>query len=240
MESVPQPPPPPPHKPHLDKQPMSATVPSVPKTEKAKMLAGEHYLEYDPELTDDRKRCKDACWRFNNSDNPGHEVSKEERERMLVQILKPKTLHTVTNSEGVQRTLIGSMGKNCVVEAPFFAEYGYNLVLGNNVGIGRNCSIFDTGEVIIGNNTVIGPNVQIYASSRPIETVKRANTYGPQRTARVVIGPHCWIGAGSMISSGVTIGKGTVILAGSVVSKVNILNESGLVKYKLTPQLDRI
>jgi hypothetical protein len=39
----------------------------MPDTEKDKMLRGELYRAFTPELTADRARCRAACTRFNNA-----------------------------------------------------------------------------------------------------------------------------------------------------------------------------
>ena len=103
-----------------------------PKTEKEKMLSGELYYAYVPELVDERERCKAACWRFNSSTNPNHGVSRDEGSRLFRAILQPKEIPSTLNI-ATPTSPVGSVGENVVVEAPFTCDYGYNISLGNGV-----------------------------------------------------------------------------------------------------------
>ena len=72
-------------------------------------------------------------------------------------------------------------------------------------------------KVTIGENVQIGPRVMF-------ETVNHGLTYVPgigrgAWTKPIVIEDEVWIGAGSIITQGVTIGRGSVIAAGAVVTK---------------------
>lgn len=69
--------------------------------------------------------------------------------------------------------------------------------------------------VTIGRNVQIGPNVSF-------ETVSHGLVYEPGRGRGDIIRPitvedEVWIGAGAIITGGVTIGKGAVVAAGAVV-----------------------
>lgn len=171
-------------------------------TQKEKMLAGQLYYPLDKELVQDRKRCKVACWRFNNSVNPNLGVSPDERARLFRDIVYPR-----------------HVGDGFVVEAPFSCDYGYNISIGSDVQIGKNCTILDVCEVKIGNRCHIGPNVDIYTASLPIEPKIRLGTNGPQFGKKVTIKDDCWICGRVLILPGLTIGEGSVVGAGSVVTK---------------------
>ncbi len=125
------------------------------------------------------------------------------------------------------RELLGKMGDNVSVAAPFYCDYGRNIFLGNNVSVNMNCTFVDCNKIEIGDNVLISSNVQIYTSSHPVELKERLTPdWDPESGAYfcqtyalpVKIGNGCWIGGGTIILPGVTIGDGAVIGAGSVVT----------------------
>lgn len=74
-----------------------------------------------------------------------------------------------------------------------------------------------TDKVIIGSNVLIGPGVMF-------ETVNHGLTHVPGVgrggwTKSIVVEDEVWVGAGSIITQGVTIGRGAVVAAGAVVTK---------------------
>ncbi|KAH0544698.1 hypothetical protein FGG08_001203 [Glutinoglossum americanum] len=189
-----------------------------PKTEKEKMLAGELYYAYVPELVDERERCKAACWRFNNSTNPNLGVSRDERSRLFRAILQPKEIPSTLNI-ATPTSPVGSVGENVVVEAPFTCDYGYNISLGNDVCIGANCTIMDTCSVSIGARCILGPSVSIYSATLPIDPRRRKGSQGPSLGRGIIIEDDCWIGGGVTILPGLKIGRSSTIGAGAVVTR---------------------
>jgi acetyltransferase-like isoleucine patch superfamily enzyme len=74
------------------------------------------------------------------------------------------------------------------------------------------------GRVLIGSDCLLGPGTFVTASDYSLDpgaTIKSQ----PTRERDIVIGDDVWIGAGSIITAGVTIGDGAVLGAGSVVRK---------------------
>lgn len=184
--------------------------------DREKMLAGFEFSHSAPELQDDRERCRAACWRFNQAANPTLGLSYQERMRMFLDILAPhRSFHTTKlPARG------GIAGQNCVVEAPFTAEYGFNLQIGTDVFIGPGCTIMDGMTVVIGQRTYLGPNVQIYSTSRPTQPERRQGYKGSSVARSVTIGDDCYIAGGVIIRSGAHIGRGSTIEVGSVVEGV--------------------
>ena len=158
------------------------------------MLSNELYNHKDAELTKERNRTYELILEYNQT--------KDDEINVRTDILEKLT---------------GKLGKNVVIKPPFHCDYGYNLILGNNVFMNYGCSILDCNVVEIGNNVLLAPNVQIYAAYHPTDYTLRLKDL--EYADRVRIGDNTWIGGGSIILNGVTIGKNTVIGAGSVVTR---------------------
>lgn len=170
-------------------------------TEKEKMLSGNMYLPNDPILLEERRRARLMFQEINSL----NETEKEKRLTLFY-------------------SLLGQAGKDLYIEPPFFCDYGYNIIAGENVFINYNCCILDVMPVVLGNNVMIAPNVQIYTATHPLEA--KARNSGREFAKPITIGDNVWIGGGAIICPGVTIGNGSVIAAGAVVVKdvpVNVL-----------------
>ncbi|EEP80849.1 conserved hypothetical protein [Uncinocarpus reesii 1704] len=190
------------------------TFESSGKTEKEKMLSGEQYRPFDPQLTKDRERCKTALWRFTNAGNPIYGISTTERTRLLKEILMPPS---EGQSEIAASQPVGSLGPGAVVEAPFNCHYGYNINIGEDVLISENCFFADDCTITVGAHTWIGPNVTILSSMAIGSMQERKGSQSRYQGRPVVIAEDCWIGAGCTILPGVTLGRGAYIAPGEVV-----------------------
>ena len=93
-----------------------------------------------------------------------------------------------------------------------------------NITIGRNtfintCTRFGVPEspVIIGDEVRVGPRVAFETVNHGLVHIegKGRGTF----TKPIIVEDKAWIGAGAIITQGVTIGEGAVIAAGSVVNK---------------------
>lgn len=102
------------------------------------------------------------------------------------------------------------------------ADYGWNIILGQNVFINANSCFLDTCPIKIGSRTLVGPNVHFYAGTHPLDPLVRNGTKGPELGKPITIGEDCWIGGHVIILPGVTIGNGAVVGAGSTVTKASI------------------
>ena len=87
-----------------------------------------------------------------------------------------------------------------------------SLVLGKVVFINRNTIITVRKYVQIGDGVTIGPNVCIYDHDHDTHN-------GGYVLGDIVIGNNVWIGAGVIITKGVSIGNNAVVAAGSVITK---------------------
>lgn len=163
-------------------------------SEKEKMIAGELYKAFEPELISERERANTLFTTLNSLDKS----SQDKRGEILVQLL-------------------GRCGENIWVESPFYCDYGSLISIGDNVFINFNCTILDAAPVVIGNNVMFGPNVHLYSATHPTDAATRAK--GLEYAKPIEIQDDTWIGGSSVICPGVTVGARTVIGAGSVVTK---------------------
>ncbi|KAI0206170.1 hypothetical protein F4808DRAFT_194280 [Astrocystis sublimbata] len=192
-----------------------------PRTQKEEMLLGREYYAFDPELVLERQRCSAACWRFNNSTNPNTGVSVTERSRLFREILNPQEPIHLAPRLVSSTTRAGRVGQEVVVEAPFTCDYGYNITIGNNVMIGRNCTILDATEISIGDNVILSPNVTLLGATPFTDPKKRMGSKSPQIGGYIVIDDDVFIGAGAIIQHGIRIGRGASVSPGAVVVKVS-------------------
>src|SRR5690606_620945 len=163
------------------------------KTEKEKMLAGELYDPFDPQLVSERERARSLSQRLNAT----QESEAEERRRILTE-------------------LFGSGGDTAWMQPPFYCDYGANIHLGTRVFFNFNCTVLDVCEVRIGDYTLFGPGVQILTPLHPLDaTLRRSQEYGKP----IAIGSDVWVGGGALILAGVHIGSRSIIGAGSVVTR---------------------
>ncbi|MDO7852202.1 sugar O-acetyltransferase [Hymenobacter convexus] len=163
------------------------------RSEKEKMLAGELYAAFDPELLQARTRAKQLLHRLN------------------------VTEYLVTDAARlILAELIPHAGRNLWVEPPFHCDYGSHLHCGDNVYFNVNCVVLDAARITIGSNVLFGPGVQLYAATHPLDAPVRRTL---ELARPITIGDDCWLGGGSIVCPGVTIGPGCVTGAGSVVTK---------------------
>lgn len=128
------------------------------------------------------------------------------------------SLFGVLRRTHMMKKMFGSVGKNCYIEPPFYANFGgKNVFLGDNVYANFGLTLVDDTYIYVGSNTMFAPNVVVATASHPISPQLRGANF--QYNLPVHIGSRVWIGAGAIILPGVTIGDNTIIGAGSVVTK---------------------
>lgn len=164
-------------------------------TEKEKAAQGLLYdANYDQAILADREQAKEMLYDYNIT----RPSQKEERETILRKLLK-------------------KVGKQCIIEPPFYCDYGYNIETGDNFFANMNLVILDGAKVTFGNNVFIAPNCGFYTAGHPIDAEQRNR--GLEYAYPIHVGNDVWFGGHVAVMPGVTIGDNVVIGAGSIVTK---------------------
>ncbi|MCQ2147413.1 MAG: sugar O-acetyltransferase [Bacteroidales bacterium] len=158
------------------------------------MTSGEEYDGSDPHLLDILNKTREVVRDYNDlrpNDNNG--------------------------KDAILSKLLGKKGQNCIINQPFYCDYGVNIEVGENFFANYNFTVLDEAKVKIGDNAFIASNVSIYTAGHPLSVRKRNALI--QYAKSVTIGNNVWIGGDVTIVPGVTIGNNVTIGAGSVVTK---------------------
>jgi maltose O-acetyltransferase len=175
------------------------------KTEKERMLAGEPYNSRDPEL-----------------------LARYHQARLLLKAFAETSSTETAKKQAVLAALLGGLGRDVWIEAPFFCDYGENIFIGSDVFVNYNCVFLDCNRIFVGDNVLIGPAVQIYTATHPLAAGERIQSDQHRgvdragyltRALPVRIGNNVWIGGGAILMPGIEIGENTTLGAGSVVTK---------------------
>ncbi len=102
------------------------------------MLDGELYDAVDEELSAMRLKCRQLLYQFNHA-----------------------PVHDVALKQSILQALLAKKGLKTDVQAPFYCDYGSNIIAGDNLFINFNCIILDCAKVTLGENVFVAPNVQL-------------------------------------------------------------------------------
>ncbi len=164
-------------------------------TEKEKMLNQMMYNGgVDEELAQERMKCKDLCYEFNN--------------------IRPSQIE---EQKKKIKEIVGKTKSSFYITGPFWCDYGYNIELGENFYANHNLVILDCTKVVFGDNVLIGPDCGFYTAGHPIDAERR-NAW-LEYAYPITVGNNVWIGGGVRVMPGVNIGNDVVIGGGSVVTK---------------------
>ena len=163
-------------------------------SEKDRMLRGVPYLANDPALLQERKQCRLVCERFNAT-----------------------SFAETAARRAILDELIGELGEDAEVMAPFECDYGYHITVGARTFINYGAVVLDGASVSIGADVQIGPDVQLLTALHPVDPVERRR--GTETAKPVTIGDGAWLASGVIVCPGVSVGADTVVGAGSVVTK---------------------
>ncbi|KAJ5725660.1 uncharacterized protein N7483_007017 [Penicillium malachiteum] len=130
----------------------------------------------------------------------------------------------------IARQFIHRIGERANIQPPFYASYGCNIVIGDDVNISSDVSIFDSAFIIISHRVIIGAGVSICpgiiarntggSSTRSInfQNLGTDPSTGIPYGNSIIIEEDCRIEPRVTIMDGVRIRRGTTIVAGSVVT----------------------
>lgn len=96
-----------------------------------------------------------------------------------------------------------------------------NIFLGKNVRITMDCCVWaeQHSKIIFGDNVLVGPGVKMFCGNHGTTLSGIPMVYQERREKDIKIGNDVWIGANSVIVSGVNINDGAIVAAGAVVTK---------------------
>ncbi len=112
--------------------------------------------------------------------------------------------------------IFGKVGKNCVVCAPLYVDYGKNTEIGEGFFANYNFVVLDVAKVTIGNDVFCGPNVTLTTAGHPVHYEPRNSRY--EYGIPIEIGDNVWLGANVVVNPGASVGANSVIGSGSVVT----------------------
>lgn len=98
------------------------------------------------------------------------------------------------------------------------AAYGGQIILGNNVLVGRCCTIFGHGDIFIDRYTMLAPNVSVLSSNHLTALNGKPFQEQGEVCRSVHIQENVWIGANVTILAGSIIESNVVVAAGAVVT----------------------
>ncbi len=165
------------------------------RPEHAKMLAGELYNPYVPDLVEARSKARVLFKRFNSGD------------------------------ESALRELLPHADEGLGIEPPFFCDYGVNIRLGKKVFFNFDCVVLDCAAVTVGDHTLFGPGVHIYTATHPLDASQRRTGLESAKPvsigADVWVGGGAILLPGVTVGDGAVVGAGSVVTtdvpAGAVV-----------------------
>lgn len=109
-------------------------------------------------------------------------------------------------------------GKNVNIERGAKFGTGFRLKIGNNSGIGINCTV--PGNIEIGNNVMMGPECYLLSTNHSFDRIDIPMiAQGSSIQKKTVIEDDVWIGRQVIFTQGRTVKKGSIIAAGTVLCK---------------------
>lgn len=115
---------------------------------------------------------------------------------------------------GLLRLFGARVGKGVVIHPGVNIKFPWKLEIGDHSWIGQGVWLDNLDKLSIGNNVVISQRAMIIQGSHDYKKVDY-----PTFTKPVVLEDGCWIGAGAIVTLGVTVKSHSVLAVGSVATK---------------------
>ena len=113
--------------------------------------------------------------------------------------------------------LLGAVGPDVEVRAPFHCDYGTYIRIGARTFVNFGLVALDVMPITIGDDVQIGPNVQLLTATHPLDPALRRARW--EAGEPITIGDNVWLGGGVIVLPGVSIGEDAVVGAGAVVTR---------------------
>jgi len=123
------------------------------------------------------------------------------------------------------RLIPSSKGKDLMIFAPFYCEYGRNIRVGQDCFFNYNCTLLDIAPITLEDNVWVGAGVVIATPMHPFLPEERVFAEYPdgfhdlEYAKPITIKKNCWICSSATITGGVTVGENSIVAAGAVVTR---------------------
>ncbi len=124
----------------------------------------------------------------------------------------------------LEKLVPSAKGRGFGVFAPFYCEYGVNIIVGEGCFVNYNCTFLDIAPITFGNGVWVGANVTLATPNHPFLAEERLPADYPdgnhdlEYASPITVKDGCWICSGATVCGGVTIGENSIIAAGAVVT----------------------
>lgn len=125
----------------------------------------------------------------------------------------------------LEKLVPSAKGKGFGAFAPFYCEYGVNIIVGEGCFVNYNCTFLDIAPITFGNGVWVGANVTLATPNHPFLAEERLPADYPdgnhdlEYASPITVKDGCWICSGATVCGGVTIGENSIVAAGAVVSR---------------------
>lgn len=116
------------------------------------------------------------------------------------------------------KQIFKTCGDNVNIERGASFGKGFDLVIGDNSGLGRYCHV--PSNIKIGKDVMMAPNVFVFHLNHGFENTDiPMRAQGVTSKSAVIIEDDVWIGRGVYIMPGKIIAKGSIVASGTVLTK---------------------
>jgi len=165
-----------------------------PRTNYERMTAGALYLADDPRI-----------------------VAEQAEAHRLMELVNATPSADRTGRDDLLKRLLGTLGRDAVVRAPLYVDFGFHLSIGDRTFVNFGLVALDVAPITIGADCQLGPNVQLLTPIHPLDAGLRRDKW--EQASPITLGDNVWLGGGAVVLPGVSIGDDTVVGAGAVVSR---------------------